>query len=110
MIGRLGADATSRVLTDGTHVVNFSLADSKRWVDKDTGEEREKTKWVSCSIFRKQGQSTDFVKHLKVGMRIYIMGSVNANSYTNEKGEYKTGLQCNVDIFEILFDKLPKDE
>lgn len=105
MIGRIGADATNHAFADGTRVINFAIADTVKWHDRNTGEEKERTKWVQCSIFRKQDQSVNFAAYLKQGERVYIEGKIEATSYQDQNGQFKTGLKCNVDTWEILFDR-----
>jgi single stranded DNA-binding protein len=109
MIGRIGQDAQGVAFTNGTRAINFNVADSKRWIDKETGEEVKKTKWVQCTIYVKEGRSIDFAKHLTTGTRIYVMGTVNAETYTDKQGAAVPVLRCTVDVWEILFDKKPTE-
>jgi single-strand DNA-binding protein len=105
MIGRIGADASNTVLQNGTRAINFNLADSKSWTDKETGEEQTRTKWVQCTIYVKPERSVSFASFLTTGQRIYIMGTVNAAVYHDKEGRAQPVLKCNVDVFEILFDR-----
>ena len=41
LVGNLGRDPEVRTTQDGTKVVNFSLATSERWRDRQSGEQRE---------------------------------------------------------------------
>jgi len=42
-IGNMGKDPEIRFLPSGQSVVNFSIATSRRWKDKDSGEKKEET-------------------------------------------------------------------
>ena len=50
-IGNLGADPETRTFSNGNKVCNLRLAVSESWKDKNTGERKEKTEWVSVAIF-----------------------------------------------------------
>ena len=50
-IGNLGKDPEVKHLSNGDRVVNFSLAVSERWKDRNSGERKEKTTWVPVVIW-----------------------------------------------------------
>ena len=43
LIGNLGRDPEIRYTQNSNPVVNFSLATSEQWTDKNTGEKKQKT-------------------------------------------------------------------
>ena len=45
LVGNLGRDPETRYLPSGGAVTNVSLATSRSWKDRDSGEQREKTEW-----------------------------------------------------------------
>ena len=51
LVGNLGRDPEVRRLGSGDPVVNFSVATSETWRDKQSGERREKTEWHNVVIF-----------------------------------------------------------
>ncbi|WP_375660338.1 MULTISPECIES: single-stranded DNA-binding protein, partial [unclassified Bartonella] len=51
LIGRLGADPESKTMNSGTEVVNFRMATSESYTDKNTHQKVEKTEWHSVVIF-----------------------------------------------------------
>ena len=54
LIGNLGRDPEVRFSQDGTKIVNFSVATSEHWKDKQTGEPREKTEWHRVVLFNER--------------------------------------------------------
>lgn len=50
-MGYLGQDPELRTMPDGTSVANLSIATSKSWTDRMTGERREKTEWHRVVVF-----------------------------------------------------------
>ena len=51
LVGNLGADPEIRRLNSGDPVVNFRIATSETWRDKNSGERREKTEWHNVVVF-----------------------------------------------------------
>lgn len=45
IVGRLGQDPEVRQFQNGNSVTNISVATSERWMDRATGEQKEKTEW-----------------------------------------------------------------
>ncbi|MFQ5435020.1 MAG: single-stranded DNA-binding protein, partial [Anaerolineae bacterium] len=50
VVGNLGRDPEMRYMPDGTAVTSFSVATSRRWTDKATGQPVEETTWFRVSV------------------------------------------------------------
>ena len=48
LIGNLGKDPEVRTFNTGGKVCNFSIATTERWRDKNTGENRERTRLIDA--------------------------------------------------------------
>ncbi len=53
IVGNLGRDPEMRNTTDGTPVVNFSIATSRQWTDNNSGEKHKDTEWHRIVAWRK---------------------------------------------------------
>lgn len=85
LIGNLGRDPEVRFSQDGTKIVNFSVATSERWKDKQTGEPREKTEWHRVVLFN--DRLADVAeKYLKKGSKVYIEGALQTRKWTGNDG------------------------
>ncbi len=85
LIGNLGRDPEVRFTQDGTKIVNFSLATSDRWKDKQTGEQKEKTEWHRVVIFNEH--LADIAeKYLKKGSKVYVEGQLQTRKWTGNDG------------------------
>ena len=85
LIGNLGRDPEVRYTQDGNKIVNFSVATSERWKDKQTGEPREKTEWHRVVIFN--DRLADVAeKYLKKGSKVYIEGQLQTRKWTGNDG------------------------
>ena len=82
LIGRLGRDPEIRYSQQGLAVVNFSIATSEYWTDKNTGDRQEKTEWHNIVVFGKQAETCE--KYLSKGSQIYIEGRLQTSNYEKE--------------------------
>lgn len=90
LIGRVGKDPEGHALQDGTTVVNFTLATSERYRDKNTGETKESTEWHSITCWR--GCADLANNYVRKGQLLYIEGKIHNRSYQDRDGvtRYKT--------------------
>lgn len=84
LIGNVGKDPETRYLPNGDAVVNFSLATSEEWKDKNTGEKKEATEWHKIVAFRKLAEIIS--KYVTKGSRLYIEGSLKTRKWTDNGG------------------------
>jgi len=82
LIGRLGRDPEIRYSQQGLAVVNFSIATSEFWTDKNTGDRQEKTEWHNIVVFGKQAETCE--KYLSKGSQIYVEGRLQTSNYEKE--------------------------
>jgi single-strand DNA-binding protein len=82
LIGRLGRDPEIRYSQQGLAVVNFSLATSEQWTDKNTGDRQEKTEWHRIVVFGKQAEICE--KYLSKGSQVYIEGRLQTRNYEKD--------------------------
>ena len=86
LVGHLGKMPEQASTQAGAKVVRFSLATSRAWNDKATGERREATAWHNIVIFNEAAGEVA-MKYLKKGSQCYIEGEVLTRSY--ERGGEK---------------------
>lgn len=84
LIGNLGKDPELKYMTNGKAVVNFSIATSEQWKDKDSGEKKEKTEWHNIVVFDKLAEICG--KYLKKGSTVYIEGKLQTRKWTDKNG------------------------
>ncbi len=83
LIGNLGKDPEVRKMQSGDSVVNFTLATSESWRDKNSGERREKTEWHNIVVFN-EGIAKVAEQYLKKGMKVYIEGALQQRSWDDQ--------------------------
>ncbi|WP_434286278.1 single-stranded DNA-binding protein [Celeribacter sp. SCSIO 80788] len=86
IIGNLGADPEVRTFQSGGKVCNLRVACSEVWRDKSTGERRERTEWVSVSIFAEH--AVRFAEqYLRKGSKVYVEGKLETRKWTDQQGQ-----------------------
>lgn len=88
LIGNLGRDPEVRTTQNGDKIVNLRLACSESWRDKNTGERREKTEWVSVVIFN-EGLAAIAEKYLRKGSKVFLSGSLQTRKWADQQGVEK---------------------
>jgi single-strand DNA-binding protein len=83
LVGNLGRDPEVRQSQAGAKIVNFSIATSESWKDKNTGERREKTEWHRVVIFS-EGLANIAEQYLRKGSKVYIEGSLQTREYEKD--------------------------
>ncbi len=83
--GNVGKDATLSKSGNDT-AINFSIAVNRKYRNGQ-GVEVEETKWIDCTIWRKQGESTDIAQYIKAGTKILVQGQPDLRWYVNGDGE-----------------------
>lgn len=106
LLGNLGKDPVIRPTSSGAPMASFSLATSETWIDKTTKQRREKTEWHNVVVFNK-GLIKIIEKHLHKGTKVYIEGSFQNRTWTDQNGEKRNtteivlqGFNCTLTILE----------
>jgi len=98
LIGNLGKDPEIRYSQGGVAMVNFSLATTERWNDKQ-GQRQEKTEWHKIKAFGKQAETLE--KYLSKGDTVYIDGQLETRSYDKD-GQAQYITEVKVREFQFL--------
>lgn len=86
LIANLGRDPEVRFSQDGTKIVNFPVATSERWKDRNSGENRERTEWHRVVIFN--DRLADVAeKYLRKGSQVYLEGQLQTRKWQDQAGQ-----------------------
>ena len=88
LVGNLGRDPETRYLPSGGAVSNVSLATSRSWKDRDSGEQREKTEWHRIVFFNRLGEIAG--EYLKRGSKVYVEGELRTREWEKEGQKHFT--------------------
>lgn len=101
-IGNLGADPEVRTFQNGGKVCNLRLAVSEKWKDKNTGERREKTEWVSVAIFN-ENLVRIAEQYLRKGSKVYLEGKWQTRKWQDQSGQDRYSTECVLQGFDGKF-------
>jgi len=91
LIGRLVADPELRYTQKGTPVCSFRIATTKRYKNRETGEQQEETLFINIVAWRKQAElANDF---LKKGSAIIIEGRLRSRQWESSQGEKRSTIE-----------------
>ena len=85
LLGNLGRDPEIRSMQSGSKMANFSIATSKRWKDRNTQEQKEKTSWHNIVIFG-DGLVDIVEKYVKKGSKVYVEGELQTRKWQDQDG------------------------
>ena len=95
LVGNLGRDAELRYTPGGAAVLNFSIATTETWMDKNSGQRQEHTEWHRVDVWGKQAETLQ--QYLLKGRQIYVEGSLRTRQWDDRDGNkrYSTDVRAN---------------
>ena len=97
LIGQLGNDPELRHTSGGNSVCRLSVATSEKYKDKET------TTWHTVNVWGKQAEACS--KYLGKGKKVYVEGSLRANTFTDKQGIKRTTLEVTAESVIFLSPK-----
>ena len=85
IVGNLGRDPETRYLPSGGAVTNVSVATSKAWRDRDSGEQKERTEWHRVVFFNRLAEIAS--EYLKRGSKIYLEGELRTREWGPKRND-----------------------
>lgn len=97
-IGHLGADPEVRSFANGGQVANFRLAVTEKWKDKNSGEQKESTEWVTVAAF--DGLAGICQQYLRKGSKVYVSGKQKTRKWQDKEGNDRYSTECVLQGFD----------
>lgn len=88
LVGNLGRDPETRYMPSGGAVTNVSVATSKQWKDRDSGEQKERTEWHRVVFFNRLAEVAG--EYLKRGSKVYVEGELRTREWEREGQKHYT--------------------
>lgn len=85
LIGNLCAAPEARSMQSGGEVVSFRLATNETWVDKQSGERKQKVEFHNVVIFN-EGLAKVAKQYLRKGSQCYVEGALQTRKWTDQNG------------------------
>ncbi|UZD55153.1 single-stranded DNA-binding protein [Caldimonas aquatica] len=85
LIGNLGRDPEVRYTPNGSAVCNISLATTRNWKNRDTGERQEETEWHRVVFYDRLAEIAG--EYLKKGRSVYVEGRLKTRKWQGQDGK-----------------------
>lgn len=82
LLGNVGNEPELRQIPNGSAVVNFSLATSESWRDKNTGNQETRTEWHRVVAFNRLAEIVG--EYVRKGSKIYIEGQLRTRKWDKD--------------------------
>jgi single-strand DNA-binding protein len=87
IIGNLGKDPEVRYMPSGSAICSITVATSRQWKDKTSGDKQEETEWHRITFFDRMAEIA--AEYLKKGRPVYVEGRLKTRKYTDKDGVEK---------------------
>jgi len=87
LIGNLGRDPEVRYTPNGSAVCNISLATTRNWKNKESGEKQEETEWHRVVFYDRLAEIAG--EYLKKGRPVFVEGRLKTRKWTDKDGVEK---------------------
>jgi single-strand DNA-binding protein len=98
LLGNLGKDAETKFTPGGAAVTKFSVATSRRWKDKQSGEFKEETDWSNVVLWGAENLG----QYLLKGKKVYVEGRLRTRSYEDKDGKKVWTTEVVAEAFDIV--------
>lgn len=88
LVGNLGRDPETRYMPSGNAVTNVSVATSKSWKDRDSGEQKDRTEWHRVVFFNRLAEIAN--EYLRKGSKVYVEGELRTREWEREGQKHYT--------------------
>ncbi|WP_418317306.1 single-stranded DNA-binding protein [Piscinibacter sakaiensis] len=85
LIGNLGRDPEVRYTANGNAVCNISVATTRNWKDKSSGDKVEETEWHRVVFYDRLAEIAG--EYLKKGRPVYVEGRLKTRKWQDKEGK-----------------------
>lgn len=108
IIGNLGKDPELRYNPSGVAFCTISLATTRSWKDKQSGERQEETEWHRVVFNDKLAEIVG--QYAKKGRPLYVEGRLRTRKWQDKEGREQYTTEIIADQMQLLGDREPGDK
>ena len=86
IIGNVGRDPELRYTPSGAAICNLTIATSRSWKDKTSGEKAEETEWHRVVFYDRLAEIAG--EYLKKGRSVYVEGRLKTRKWQDKEGTF----------------------
>lgn len=100
LVGNVGRDPETRYAPSGGAICNLSIATSRFWKDKATGERREETEWHRVVFYDRLAEIAG--EYCKKGRPVYVEGRLKTRKWQDKDGVDKYTTEIIAEQMQLL--------
>jgi single-strand DNA-binding protein len=100
IIGNLGRDPETRYSPNGGAICNVTVATTRTWKDKTSGERREETEWHRVVFYDRLAEIAG--EYLKKGRSVYVEGRLKTRKWQDKDGQDKYTTEIIAEEMQML--------
>ena len=100
IVGNLGRDPEVRYTPNGSAVCNVSVATTRTWKNKDSGDKNEETEWHRVVFYDKLAEIAG--EYLKKGRSVYVEGRLKTRKWQDKDGAEKYTTEIIAEEMKML--------
>ena len=100
IIGNLGRDPEVRYSPNGSAICNVSIATTRNWKSKDSGERVEETEWHRVVFYDRLAEIAG--EYLKKGRPVYVEGRLKTRKWQDKDGAEKYTTEIIAEQMQLL--------
>ena len=100
LIGNLGRDPEVRYAPSGAAMCNVTVATSRNWKDKTSGDKVEETEWHRVVFYDRLAEIAG--EYLKKGRSVYIEGRLKTRKWQDKEGKDNYTTEVIADNMQML--------
>lgn len=108
LIGNIGQDPDLRYTPAGKAATTLSVATSRRWKSKETGESQEETEWHRVVLYDRLAEIAG--EYLKKGRPVYIEGRLKTRKWQDKDGRDNYTTEIVAEDLKLLGSREDSDE
>ena len=100
IIGNLGRDPEVRYTPNGNAVCNVSVATTRTWKNKESGDKSEETEWHRVVFYDRLAEIAG--EYLKKGRSVYVEGRLKTRKWQDKEGAEKFTTEIIAEEMKML--------
>lgn len=84
LLGNVGKDPELRYTPSGKAVCSLSVATSRSWKDKESGQKQEETEWHRVAFYERLAEIAG--EYLRKGSPVYVEGRLKTRKWQDKEG------------------------
>ena len=100
LVGNLGRDPETRYATSGSAICNITVATSRQWKDKTSGEKKEETEWHRVVFYDRLAEIAG--EYLKKGRPVYVEGRLKTRKWQDKEGQDRYTTEIVAEEMQLL--------